>query len=275
MQDNLQNNTEYERCLQFYFRRSPIYPSQEQRFVIEQLFMMRRVITNNLITKYQTLNDAQARLHQWDFGTAEAETLRFLNDQNFPFLDEGYLTPGLLKGILLSFIAEWEDFRAKRFYRPKFIHRNDVQSFWFLDSRCFSAVENNFKLSDIKLELNLRQSTIQLPRTAKAHHLTRDESGNFIFYSLHETVRNQPHPQQDPQITVWGKKILSIDNEDRRHNRKVHYLGRSGHRQSSNENLVMTFRLIILNRILRERQQKEFKQQEEDQSILEDHKEAA
>lgn len=270
---NLQSIAQ-ERCLQFYFRRSPVYLTTDQRFVVEQLFTMRRVIVNNLITKYQSLVDSQARLHQWTFGTAETETLRFLNDQNYPFLEEGYLTPGLLKGILLAFIAEWEDFRAKRFYRPKFIQRSDTQSFWFLDSKSFTIGENSFRLEDVNLEFTLRQSTISLPRVAKAHNLIKDESGNFLIHSLHETIRPEPHPQQDPQITTWGRKILSIENEERRSNRKVHYLGLRNNRQTSNENLTMTLRLIILNRILRERQPKEAPKQEEERKI-ERHLEAA
>lgn len=241
--------------LLFHYRASPLYLNEQQKLIIESMFGLSRMIQNNLLTKMSPLSDIQASGKILDMDSCLTETLKYLNDRNFDSDQEKLLTPGVVRSILTAFISEWNDFRSKRIKRPQFKTYQDSQVLWFLDDTCFNYSELVFELPDAGLKLSLNKSRYNIsPRSGKAHFIRKEESGDYVLYSLHEKISSNI-TTQDEIITAWGEKILSIERELYQNRRRYLNVGGGKRRQSGEEKefTLMVIRKITLDRLIRSR----------------------
>lgn len=243
--------------IQFYYRHSRLRLTEPQRVKLETLFGMVRVLVNHLVQKLQSFNDIHASNTELTFEECETILLRYLNDNEFSWGQEDYLQPAVLKGIVLAYISEWEDFRHKRNRRPPFRSFQDEQQFWVLDPKFVSYSEDRFTLfNDPDLSFTLPPSRIPLPRSATAHLLQRGSDGYYTLSSLHERICMTPHPDQDPIITNWGARIVQSTQKTRHNRRRQWNTAASRQRQTEVTDEAMILRKITLDRLLRQRNEK-------------------
>ena len=243
--------------LHVHYRAVQLQLNPDQRAAVERFFGMVRMVTNNLLLKTKDYPDSLARSKEFTIEELEQETLRFMNESDYPPFKEGLLTPGILKGILVAWLSEWNDFRHRRIERPKFHNHGDPQRFYIIDTSAVEYTNNNFKILHCPdIDLYLRSSKYPVSNKAPVHLIKRNENGEYWLYSLHEFVRYTASSNQDEVLNAWCSKILTIERELKINRRR--YLTTSGARRSDrnqeSEHVLMTLRKITLDRLLRARE---------------------
>lgn len=245
--------------LHVHYRAIRLEMTSVQIAALERFFSMGRMITNHLLMLMKYYADDLARAKTFTLKDLERESLKFMNESNYPPFEEGLLTPGILKGILVSWLSEWNDFRQKRTSRPRFQKHQDPQRFYIIDNSAVEYTENKFKMLHCpELELHLKSSRFPISNKAHVHLLKRMDDGSYWLYTLHESVRYDKHASQDEILSSWCDRILTIERELKSNRRR--YLATSGARRNQqNSDLeiqVMTLRKITLDRLLRARDAK-------------------
>lgn len=243
--------------LHVHYRAIRLEMDSVQIAALERFFSMVRMISNHLLMLTKYYADDLARAKKFTLKEVECETLKFMNESNYPPFEEGLLTPGILKGILVSWLSEWNDFRQKRISRPQFQKHQDSQRFYIIDSTAVEYTENKFKMLHCpELELYLKSSRFPISNKAHVHLFKRMDDGTYWLYTLHESVRYNQNASQDEVLTTWCDRILTIDRELKSNRRR--YLATSGARRNQQngelEIQAMTLRKITLDRLLRARE---------------------
>jgi len=243
--------------LHVHYRAIRLEMDSIQIAALERFFSMARMIANHLLMLTKYYADDLARAKTFTLKELERETLKFMNESNYPPFEEGLLTPGILKGILVSWLSEWNDFRQKRINRPQFQKHQDPQRFYIIDSTAVEYTENKFKMLHCpELELYLKSSRFPISNKAHVHLFKRMDDGSYWLYTLHESVRYNQNTNQDEVLSAWCDRILTIDRELKSNRRR--YLATSGARRgqqnSDLEIQSMTLRKITLDRLLRARE---------------------
>lgn len=247
-------NTVIDRnSVQYYYRYHTLWLTAEQTLELEIWFGMVRAITNHLLSLTQHLSKTDAQAVRWTMEDATIETLKMMN------LHEGTMfercSPVILRSILAAWVSEWEDFRNNRIKRPEFKQSRDEQSLWLLEQDAMADYQTDqFKLHGPSTVIfGITPPRIELPRKSTAYLITRDKEGTYSFAALHERNTGEVHPNQDPEVTKWGQRVISIEREARELRRRY---GPSHQNIKNAECRVLALRKIILHRILRQRDAK-------------------
>lgn len=246
-------------CLHVHYRATHLRPDINQVAAMERFFGMVRMIRNHLLLLTKDYPDDLARSKQFTIKELEQVTLKFMNESDYPPFQEGLLTPGILKGILVVWLSEWNDFRNRRIERPVFQKHQDPQQFYVIDTAAVEYTDNKFKMIHCPdFDLYLKSSKFPVSNKAPVHLLKRTADGNYWLYTLHENIRYMPDTAQDDVLASWCDRILTLERELKSNRRR--YLNTSGARRSeSNQEMeyqLMTLRKITLDRLLRAREAK-------------------
>lgn len=239
--------------VQYYYRFHTLWLTPEQTLELEIWFGMVRAITNHLLNLTQHLSKIDAQAVRWTIEDATNETLKMMN------LHEGSMfercNPFVLRSILAAWVSEWEDFRNNRIKRPEFKQSKDEQYLWLLEPDAVVDYQaDQFKLHGPSSAIfGITPPRIELPRKSTAYLLSRDKEGVYSFAALHERTTGEVHPNQDSEVTKWGKRVVTIEREVRELRRRY---GPAHQNVKNAENRVLTLRKIILHRILRQREVK-------------------
>lgn len=248
-------------CLHVHYRLCKLNPDADQKTALERLFGMSRMISNNLILKMKDYPDDLARSKPLTLYDIEAETLKFVNDAKEGIFTEELFTPGILKGILVTWLSRWEDFRNHRNSRPQFQDYQSNQSFYIFANEV-EYTDNNFKIVPFpEVSLYLKSSKFPVSTRAPVHLLQRTMNGTdheYSLYTLHEFVRYSPDKNQDEVLATWCARILNLEKDTRTVRRR--YLGTYGGSRkiesSDTEYQLMLLRKITLDRLIRARESK-------------------
>ena len=242
--------------LQFYYRFHLLRCSKDQTLVLESFFGMVRMITNHLLNQFKHLPDSDAYQARITVSEAEQLILRMMNESDYPMFN--YLSPDVLKSILVCWCTEWEDFRNKRIRRPVFKSHRDEQTAWLIGAGVLDYQVSRFALKGLpETWFELPESRIMLPKKTTAYLLKRDGYGRYFFVSLHERLCTEVHAAQEETITQWGDRILEIESSTR--TKQSRYLGegfRSREKNKENEYRLIALRKITLHRLLRNQEEK-------------------
>lgn len=249
-------------CLHVHYRAIHLRPDAAQKMAIERYFGLVRVIGNYLLAKTKNHSEEQARGKIFNVRDLEEDVLQYMQQSELPLFKEGLITPEILRGIVVAWVSEWEDFRHHRTKRPSFKQHQDVQKFYIIDT-AVSYTENNFKLTPCpEFQFSLRSSRFPLSNKAPVHLVKRTEDGEYWLFTLHEALKHSPDTYQDEVLASMCAKVIDLENEVKYGKRR--YLSTSGSRRSGNvyvECQLLTLRKIILDRLLRVRDQRILNQQ--------------
>lgn len=241
-----------------FYRACRLTLTEEAKTTLEKYFGLSRFLSNHLLNLTQDHSDADARRREIKYEECEAEILKKMNASDDSIFKDGLITPELMKGLVVSWVSEWNDFRHERVHRPTFKRYSDVQKFYILDMDAVAYTKNNFKvLHTPELSIDLTPPKHYLPERATAHLLKKEADGSYWLYSLHEAVKPFPATELDEELTNWGKKMIQIERELK--NARRRYLNTSGTRRGNmpqQEHFLMTLRKISLDRLLRQRESK-------------------
>lgn len=231
--------------LQFYYRVHRLQLTDAQRLTLECMFGMVRMITNHLLNQVKHMTDQDAAGWAPSFEECEALALKLINESDYDSFSR--ITPSILKGILVSWLSEWDDFRQKRIKRPTFKMSRDSQHAWMIGGDVVKYEGNRFNLIGFDTEdIILPESEISVPKRSLACVLKRTSGMKYYFAALHENSSISP-TGQDETITKWGSVILRLQSEMKREIQTRYY---------KKERQIMALRKITLHRLLRQEEEK-------------------
>ncbi len=253
-------------CLHVHYRAIRLHPDIAQKMAIERYFGLVRVISNYLLTKTKNHIEEQARNKVFTVRELEEDVFQYMQQSELPLFKEGLITPEVLRGIVVAWVSEWEDFRHHRTKRPSFKQHQDAQKFYIIDT-AVSYTENNFKLTPCPdFQFSLKSSRFPLSNKATMHLVKRTENGEYWLFTLHESHKHTQDASQDEVLMNMCSKVIDLENEVKYGKRR--YLSTSGSRRSGSvhtECQLLTLRKVILDRLLRVRDQRIINQQVSEQ----------
>lgn len=245
-------DTSIRDSLQFYYRYHTLKLNPAQTLQVETWFGVSRVISNHLVSLTQHLTHADAVNVHWSVEEVSQEILLLMNKTDTRLFD--HLTPTLVRSIASAWVSEWDDYRNARIHRPVFKNSRDEQTLWLLDRRCLDYQEQSFSFPGSEVPIQLLANKIEVPKKVSAYLVSRTKQGNYIFVTLHERTCSEVHQKQDGEITRWGRRIVTIEQELRKLRRQYREPLHPKIRQAEDQILIL--RKIILHRILRQREEK-------------------
>jgi len=243
--------------LRFYYRHHYLQLTDSQQLMLERMFGIARILTNHLLNHVRHLQHIQGSPVSLDYASCETLIARLITEQSFIRYQD--IAPEILRGIIVTFLSEWDDHQEKRIKTFNFRNHRDDQYLWILDSSLIQLTDTRLTLKGFEHQpFTVLPSRVIVPKRCTAVVFRKLAPQQYSFTSLHERVCETPHVEQDPITRHLGKKLLTTERELRAYKAQVEHQpnAQQSHRIHEDEDQCRMIRKVILHRLLRTRDER-------------------